>query len=406
METGWHNNASAGWLGSCISTYPIQLLECYFLSDSVLSYEMKSMLLNNFYPSLLRSGPLHSTMSSPLAATSSSAAAAAAEAVAPSLLNNVQAVGSAWMISSAIFTTYSTTKFLKFQPPITTSRKGKVSKSQNSSQATLPRATLLTLYRFAGSLLLGLLAHPNFHIIDRLRQTIDLIPAFTLPAVFLFIANFSNSISLNRIGISLTYTSKCAIPLITLLITVLWDGVEALPGTPALLTLIPIALGIAGASWNHPTFETVGFLAAFVSCTAQSALNVTCKHTMKRLAIAGPVAQRSMVAVGMAITAILSILHISAPSKELDEKDTSSPTSNPPAWLTAAAVTAYHVEYVLSFIFVNLVAPITYSTCDAVRRLSIIISGHYMFGGAPFTTVNILGIAMALCGALGYSMLH
>jgi hypothetical protein len=60
----------------------------------------------------------------------------------------------------------------------------------------------------------------------------------------------------------------------------------------------------------------------------------------------------------------------------------------------------------LSFTFVSLVSPITYGACDAVRRLSIIITGRAMFGGEPFTRLNIAGIAMALVGALSYSILN
>jgi hypothetical protein len=224
---------------------------------------------------------------------------------------------------------------------------------------------------------LGLTAYPNLHIVDRIRETtLELLPQFALPAVFLFIANYSNAISLNRIGISLTYTSKCAIPLITLFLAYRLDGVDALPSVPILLTLVPIALGIATASWNHPTFEILGFLAVFVSCTAQSALNVTSKHVMKRLGVGGPLAQRSMVAVGLAITSVLSFFQVFS-RKELQL----SGDNHPPAWLALMAVTAYHVEYLLSFSFVNLVARITYSACDATRRLGIIISGHCMFGG-------------------------
>jgi hypothetical protein len=79
---------------------------------------------------------------------------------------------------------------------------------------------------------------------------------------------------------------------------------------------------------------------------------------------------------------------------------------HPPAWLTMSAVLAYHIEYMLSFIFVQLVAPVTYSACDAVRRLAIIVTGQRMFGGQPFTAWNKFGISCALLGALAYSMLN
>ena len=122
---------------------------------------------------------------------------------------------------------------------------------------------------------------------------------------------------------------------------------------------------------------------------------------MKRLGVSGPIAQRAMVAIGLGIASSLSLVQILSrkQSKELDD-------NHPPVWLSILAATAYHIEYVLSFTFVNLVAPITYSACDAVRRLGIIVSGHYMFGGPDFTALNILGIALALGGALGYSVLN
>ena len=334
---------------------------------------------------------------------SSSVASAAKEAtvtLAPSLLNNVRAVGAAWMISSVVFTTYSTTSFLKHKY-MNDGGRGKKATFVKPEGSRLPRATLLTLYRFGGSLLLGMLAHPDLHVVDRVRETIHLLPPFALPAIFLFVANYANSISLDRIGISLTYTSKCAIPLITVLLTVILDGVSSLPNVPVLLSLLPIALGIGAASWNSPTFEKIGFAAAMISCTSQSALNVSCKKVMAKLGVGGGVAQRAMVAVGLIIASGLSLAQLAS------HNEGKRPTQRqPPAWLAAMATTAYHVEYVLSFTFVQLVSPITYGACDAVRRLCIIISGRAMFGGEPFTRLNIAGIAMALVGALSYSILN
>jgi hypothetical protein len=79
-------------------------------------------------------------------------------------------------------------------------------------------------------------------------------------------------------------------------------------------------------------------------------------------------------------------------------------SSSPPAWLTIFAAASYHLEYIFSFMFVRLVEPITYGTCDAIRRLAIIITGRGFFGGPPLTRYNIMGVAMALLGALGFSV--
>lgn len=308
-----------------------------------------------------------------------------------SLFENAQAVGASWIISSVFFTTYSTTKYLRY-PNLS-----------DSQPSILSRPSQLTFYRFLGSLSLGLLAHPDLRVLERVKETLHLLPSFTIPAICLFVANYTNSISLNRIGISLTYTSKCAIPIITVLLTLVLDGKGALPPLPAMATLIPIAVGIAAASWDHPTFEPLGLMAAFTSCTAQSLLNILSKRTMAKINTPGAVAQRAMVSVGLIISGLVSAAQVTraANSKEPIKKE-----GRPPSLLTLAAATAYHVEYLLSFIFVKLVAPITYSTCDAIRRLGIIISGHYMFGGHPFSKMNIIGIGMALSGAAAYAMLN
>lgn len=116
--------------------------------------------------------------------------------------------------------------------------------------------------------------------------------------------------------------------------------------------------------------------------------------------IRGADAQRAMVAVGL----ILAIASTAAQKLRKTDDNTSVDRIQPPFWLGTAAVVAYHVEYVLSFMFVRLVQPITYGTCDAMRRLAIILTGQAMFGGASFTHINIFGIALSLLGALSYSI--
>lgn len=352
------------------------------------------------------------------AAATVSGAAAVATPLA-TLFQSPHVVGVTWMLSSALLTTYSTNHFLKYnaQPP---TLQGKAAQRGSRSMgksvaatspttatrlprvlATMSRPTLLTLSRFGGSLLLGLLAHTDGAVVTRLVETVAAARHFWLPAFFLFIANYANSISLDRIGISLTYTSKCGIPLMTVLLTLL-SG-HALPNPLALLSLLPIALGIAAASWNSPTFEKYGFLAALVSTLAQSALNVSSKTAITKTGIRGPDAQRAMVAVGLGL-ALCSTALVMLFSSRNDPADVEYHPPLPPAWLGSAAVVAYHIEYVLSFMFVRLVAPITYGTCDAMRRLSIILSGRVMFGGAPLTRINLFGIGLALLGALSYSI--
>lgn len=212
-----------------------------------------------------------------------------------------------------------------------------------------------------------------------------------------------------------------------MLLTLFLDGVAALPNIPTLISLIPIAFGIAAASWSAPTYEMLGFIMACISATAQSALNVTSKRALAKAKLSGPIGQRTMVAVGLLFTVLINMIQItmttvqrqralSQPSsnqknlpiesKRSKRRTTTSDVATPPLWLTLMAMVAYHVEYLLSFIFVTLVGPITYGTCDAIRRLCIILFGRMFFGGDPFTNLNKIGIATALVGALSYSILN
>jgi hypothetical protein len=79
---------------------------------------------------------------------------------------------------------------------------------------------------------------------------------------------------------------------LTVLFTLLLDGINALPSRATLCSLIPIALGIGAASWNSPTFEIFGFAAALTSTTSQAALNVVSKRVMRSTGIKGAEAQR------------------------------------------------------------------------------------------------------------------
>lgn len=376
------------------------------------------------------------------------------------LSQNPHFIGSLWMLSSAVFTTYTTTSFLKydkfsdtkhkqilptFSNKVTISRQQQqqqqhprknnilIHKIQHTKQEAISklisirnqiaRPAQLTLYRFFGSLFLGIFLHTDFSWVKRIQNTLVLSQDFFFPSICLFLANYANSIALDRIGISLTYTSKCAIPLLTVIITILNDGfsTKSIKNFPfTILSLIPIVFGIGAASWNSPTFELFGFMASLISCTAQALLNFSSKKIMReKPEISGLEAQRAMVALGVCFASVtelskLLIMEIQKNKmkrniKKFDNEtkqhqDSQKQKEHPPLKLTLSAATAYHAEYVLSFMFVRLVEPITYGICDAIRRMSIIITGRKMFGGNPFSSLNLSGMAMAIIGAGMYAV--
>mmetsp|Transcript_18002 Transcript_18002/g.22036 ORF Transcript_18002/g.22036 Transcript_18002/m.22036 type:complete len:379 (-) Transcript_18002:38-1174(-) len=355
------------------------------------------------------------------------------------IAQNSIVVGTSWMLSSMIFTTYFSTSFLKYdehqKPKINDfysrlkNEKEKidrsvVTKAQNRESLIFnilnyyTRPQLLTIFRFMGSFLLGIFA--NFNLSqwnERLKLAIQMMSEFKVSALFMFLANYFNVVALDRLGISLTYTSKCGIPILTVLISLLVEGLEAMPSIITLLTLIQIATGIAMASWNSPTFELAGFLAAVISATAQASLNVFSKRALSKTKICGLQAQTTMAALAFCFAIVTTSLRVpkfgfkqwGGKSKEkkvvIKNESTALSSKNiPPLYLSLGAVAAYHVEYCLSFLFLSLVKPISYGTCDAVRRLGIIMTGRNFFGGEAFSRLNYTGIGIALIGALGFSI--
>jgi multidrug transporter EmrE-like cation transporter len=74
-----------------------------------------------------------------------------------------------------------------------------------------------------------------------------------------------------------------------------------------------------------------------------------------------------------------------------------------PLALNAIAALAYYFEYVLNFIFVGYVSSMTFSVCDIARRVAIIATGAVVFD-KPLTSLNWIGISVALGGVLWYSL--
>lgn len=334
-------------------------------------------------------------------------------------------VGSAWILSSALYTTYSTTSWLKFR------KKEEVSKSNRMELRSIQRPrhsvienaknkafelvrkdrpALLTLYRFSGSLALGLLFPNPINFKNKLVQTINLFPHFILPATFLFFANYFNSISLDKLGISLTYTTKCGIPIFTVLFSILVNGQKAIPKLGVWLSLIPIVIGIATASFSSQSFDLLGFVFAVTSCISQSALNVSSKKVLSDINVTGAEAQRVMVTAALIFMTCLVGIKSLKDYLSLDEREEipkeleTVPSNHPPLLLSLMAVTAYHFEYVLSFVFVSLTDPISYALSDAMRRLLVILAGKAMFGGDKLSNKNKCGIGLAVFGAMMYAI--
>ena len=184
-----------------------------------------------------------------------------------------------------------------------------------------------------------------------------LFPSFLQPALFLFGANYFNSISLNLLGIPLTYTTKCGIPIFTVLISILVNGPSAIPKLSVWLSLIPIVIGIAAASYNAESWNMFGFLFALFSCISQSALNVVSKKALNEICVSGVEAQRVMVSAALVFMTTLSLFKTGLSNFGQNEKVKDGSFENnssnnilhhPPLILTLMAITGKNMFQCLS----------------------------------------------------------
>lgn len=233
-----------------------------------------------------------------------------------------------------------------------------------------------------------------------------------IPAILLWVANFSNSVALQYSGITLTYVVKACIPVFTVVVCVL-GGQQFPPLT--YLSLLPTVLGVALASASDMDFSAYGLVAALTSALAQTLMNISIKDVRQKTGYGGATMLAAMTTVCTVLT-IPVIAFNAVTTAEADRQRTvpfilesvlrKMHTGDTwPVLLMSAAAIAYHIEYVLNTIFVGFVSPVAFSVSDVSRRLAIIITGALIFG-KELTPVNSLGIALALGGVAWYSYLE
>ena len=111
------------------------------------------------------------------------------------------------------------------------------------------------------------------------------------PALFLWMANYFNSCSLQMTGITLTYAVKACIPVFTVLIC----SVTGQYFPPSIFaTLVPICVGVAMASISDLDFNLMGLAAAMISAISQTFLNLSIKTVRQQTGYTGPQAFMGM----------------------------------------------------------------------------------------------------------------
>lgn len=299
-------------------------------------------------------------------------------------------VGCLWFSTSAFFSTFANGLFLsRFSDPFG-----------------------FIFVRFASASAVSLVlafAAPGQKV---LRKWSTLARQLLAPAALLLGANLLNAMGIQRTGVTVTYVVKSMIPFFTVLFCRLRG--QTFEGN-VYVTLVPLCLGVALASFSDLSFDGSGMLCALGSALAQTLLNITSKEKIHALGLSGMEAFWVMTSVCAVLSVPLLVVSCAQEGGFLGLAIDPVVTETSPLSLRLAMqwpvllvvvleASAYYLEYTLNFVFVSLCSPLAFSVTDITRRLGTICFGAVVWSKC-LTATNLLGVAMALLGALSYSVI-
>ena len=218
--------------------------------------------------------------------------------------------------------------------------------------------------------------------------------------------------SYNFSSISFMQIVKAAEPVVSVLTLTLLYGQRF--STGIWLSLIPIVAGVAVVSATEVNFAVAGFLAAMASNVAFVVRNILSKQAQSDIGLQGinlyawmsilgtarllPVSLA--VAGGSAVEAIRSASARFATSGAVPFLWFGSGTGFIPFLLTGGLF--YHLYNQTSYMALTGISPLTYSICNTVKRVVVILAGIAVFRN-PVPPINAFASAVAIAGTWFYA---
>ncbi|KAL9249873.1 Phosphoenolpyruvate/phosphate translocator 2, chloroplastic-like protein [Drosera capensis] len=220
-------------------------------------------------------------------------------------------------------------------------------------------------------------------------------------AVVHTLGNLFTNMSLGKVAVSFTHTIKAMEPFFSVVLSAMFLG--EMPTPWVVLSLLPIAGGVALASMTEASFNWVGFWSAMASNLTNQSRNVLSKKFMVKK-------EESLDNITLfSIITIMSFILI-APAAILVEGVKFTPTYLEAAglnvkqvytWALLAAI-CFHAYQQVSYMILQRVSPVTHSVGNCVKRVVVIVSSVIFFK-TPVSPINSLGTGIALAGVFLYS---
>ncbi|XP_054159863.1 tectonin beta-propeller repeat-containing protein 1-like [Oppia nitens] len=213
-----------------------------------------------------------------------------------------------------------------------------------------------------------------------------------------FFASVSSHISLWAVPVSYAHTVKASMPLFVVILSRVLLGEKQT--TKVYLSLAPIVVGILIATITELEFNIIGLVSALFSIFVFSLQNIFSKQVMRETSL-----HHIRLLHVLARLALIMFIPIWFWHDFLDILYSES-TTTLDGWIVALFLfidgLANFLQNVIAFTVLSMVTPLTYSVCNASKRIAIITCSVIMLKN-PVTPMNVLGMSFAIFGVFYYN---
>jgi solute carrier family 35 protein E1 len=234
-----------------------------------------------------------------------------------------------------------------------------------------------------------------------------------LPVTVLhLVGHVAGCASYNFSSVSFMQVVKAAEPVVSVICLTLLYGKRFSAGI--WLSLVPIVAGVAVVSATEVNFAVAGFLTAMLSNLAFVFRNIKSKEAQTDIGLHGINLYAWMSILGTVLLLPVSLLMEGGQAAAaLRVASESFATSGAVPFLWCGAGTPfvvflltgglfYHLYNQTSYMCLEGISPLTYSICNTVKRVVVILAGIAVFRN-PIPPINALASAVAIAGTWFYS---